>query len=493
MNEDLEKKRQERVASFKLNISEEEEDSGLLSSTLPDNSDDTLMSDSETDDSFPTAPETPRHAVNYDLSDSDFDDEDDPENIVSSGAPLPERELTKEEKKLLRKEKRLDKKRTRIRAKRNRVVFRLVWFTMILFASIMIGQYINVGVNDFLAVGREAENSVSVTIPKNADIDEITDILYDNHVINNKLFFKLYAIFTKSTSGFTNGTFDVMTNKDYMALIDYMQSDMNRTDVVTIRFTEGMKLTDYAKLLEENQVCGADDFLEMCSSDAFDEDYEFIGNIKNAAQRYYKLEGYLFPDTYDFYVGEDIDSVIRKFLANYRRKCYLTQSRVRGFDKKVTIEQRAEALGMTMEDVIIMASMIQAEAADEDDMYVISSILYNRLATLKDGGVNVNGESGLGYLQLDSTVYYPYTSEKDVPASIRSTYVSKYSTYKYEGLPAGPICNPSLAAIEAAVSPADTKYYYFCHKAATDDEPAVAYYAETMSEHLANLEEAGLL
>ena len=75
MNEDLEKKRQERVASFKLNISEEEEDSGLLSSTLPDNSDDTLMSDSETDDSFPTAPETPRHAVNYDLSDSDFDDD----------------------------------------------------------------------------------------------------------------------------------------------------------------------------------------------------------------------------------------------------------------------------------------------------------------------------------------------------------------------------------------------------------------------------------
>ena len=318
-------------------------------------------------------------------------------------------------------------------------------------------------------------------------------------------FFKMYATVTKKTAGFTQGTFDVATNKDYQALINYLRSDMNRTDIVTIRFTEGMNIVDYAKLLEKNKVCNSQDFLDICNSSQFDEDYEFINNIKNSKDRYYKLdiknskdryyklEGYLFPDTYDFYVNEDLDTVVRKFLANYRRKIYQTKSRVAGFEKKVTIEQRAESIGMTMEDVLTLASLIQAEAADEKDMYMISSVMHNRLDTLENDGVSWYGESGLKFLQLDSTLFYPYSTQADVPVSIRNTYVSKYSTYDYEGLPAGPICNPGLAAIEAAVSPNDTNYFYFCHKSATDDEDAVAYYASTMDQHIYNQYLAGLI
>jgi len=461
----MEKKRQEKVANFKINFSETEDD------YVPANEDITSSSqDSESDGAV-------------------FGDNSGFETDISSG----EENIYPSDKRSVRKRHRLANKRRHRKSKSNRVIFRVVWITMVILVSILLGEYLMVGINDLLAVGREEEKSVSVTISKEDSIDAITNMLYNKGVIKNKFFFKMYAVVTKSTSGFTQGTFDVSTNKDYQALINYLQSDMNRTDIVTIRFTEGMNILEYAELLQKNDVCNSEDFLKACKSSMFDEDYEFINSIQNANKRYYKLEGYLFPDTYDFYKGEDIDTVIRKFLANYRRKVYQTKTRVKGFDKKVTLAQRAEAMGMTMEDILTLASLIQAEAADEKDMYMISSVLYNRLSTVENGGTNWYGEDGLSKLQLDSTIFYPYSTQADVPVSIRNSYISEYSTYEYEGLPAGPICNPGLAAIEAAVSPNDTNYFYFCHKAATDDEDAVAYYAVTFNEHINNQYAAGLL
>ena len=500
MSDELEKKRQEKIENFKIQYDDDfdvdKDEVTIRSVTAKDYNDipENLASNENILDEYNTVPTEPVRTgeiVNNSYNSAEKIS-DDGVSIISSYSDVPNETQTAADKTALKAAKKADKKRRKRKAKKNRTIFRTIWIVMILFASVMLGEYIMVGVNDLLAVGREQENTVEITIPKDATLDQITDILYNNKVINNKEFFKIYAFITKSTTGFTQGTFDVKTNKDYQALINYMQSDMNRTDVVTIQFTEGMSVNDYAKLLEKNNVCSSDAFLSKCNSSDFDEDYEFLQGIKNADQRYYKLEGYLFPDTYDFYVGEDPDSVVRKFLANYRRKTYLTKSRVEGFEKKVTIEERAKKLGMSMEDVITLASLIQAEAADKDDMYIVSSILHNRLNSIETDGVNENGEAGLDYLQLDSTVYYPYKNENQVPASIRTTYVSKYSTYKYKGLPNGPICNPGLDAIEAAVSPADTEYYYFCHKAASGDEPAVSYYAKTNSEHLANQEEAGL-
>lgn len=493
MSDELEQKRQEKIANFKVTFDDDVYDPADISEQKE------ISSSSETniteeDISSDSAQQENDVEFIMDISRENDEYDDISSGNISDGiesfTDTPSE--TDVDKATLRKAQRADKKRKKKKAKKNRILFRVVWIVMMALVGIVLGQYIMVGVNDLLAVGREKENSVSVTIPKDASLDTVTDILVKNKVINNPGFFKLYATLTRSTTGFTQGTFDVETNKDYQALINYLQSTFNRTDVVTLQFTEGMTVQEYAEKLDKGKVCDKDEFLKLCNSNEFDKDYEFIGDIKNQNKRYYKLEGYLFPDTYDFFVGEDTDSVIRKFLANYRRKIYLTKSRADGFDKKVTIEERAKKMGLTMEEVINLASLIQAEAASTEDMYVISSILHNRLATLENGGRNSDGEAGLGYLQLDSTVYYPYPSEQDIPINIRSTYVSNYSTYKYEGLPAGPICNPGLEAILAVVNPDKTDYYYFCHKAATADEPAVAYYARTNSEHLANQEKAGL-
>lgn len=478
MSDELERKRQEKIANFKINFN----DSEAVDKTPEGNERQAAAAVAERRVPVNTSAPSRTPVSQPEGGGADL-------NSYSS-APAPESSSI--DKATLRKAKKIDRRRRRWKAKKNRIIFRAVWIVMLVLVSFLLGRFLMVGVNDILAVGREEEHIVSITIPEDATLDQITDILYDNQVINSKPFFKLFATMTKATSGFTKGTFDIATNKDYQAIINYMQSDMNRTDVVTLRFTEGMSLRQYAKILESGGVCSAAAFLEKCNSDEFDENYEFIADIKNDSKRQYKLEGYLFPDTYDFYVGEKPDVVIMKFLANYRKKMYNTKTRADGFEKRATIEQRAKQAGMSMEELITLASLIQAEAADKEDMYYVSSVIHNRLATMNNGGMNANGEGGFDYLQLDSTVYYPYLSESDVPAGMINGFEGTYDTYKLRGLPPGPICNPGMDAVEAALNPYDTNYYYFCHKPAVEDQPAESYYAETMDVHVQNLEKAGL-
>ena len=143
------------------------------------------------------------------------------------------------------------------------------------------------------------------------------------------------------------------------------------------------------------------------------------------------------------------------------------------------LQEQIANSGMSMDEVLTLASIIQMEAADADDMYLVSSVLHNRL------------ENGAQYdiytLDCDSTMYYPYRTKEQVPEDQRETFVSTYNTYNLGGLPAGPICNPGLDAVKAALNPESTNYYYFCH-----DAEGNAYYARTSSEHEQNLVKAGL-
>ncbi|MEG1426563.1 MAG: endolytic transglycosylase MltG, partial [Oscillospiraceae bacterium] len=132
---------------------------------------------------------------------------------------------------------------------------------------------------------------------------------------------------------------------------------------------------------------------------------------------------------------------------------------------------------MSMDQIITLASIIQAEAADTGDMYKVSAVLHNRL----DRG----GEAGTPRLQCDSTIYYPYKNKEDAPAG----YESSYNTYEIQGLPEGAICNPGIDAIKAALNPdpENADSFYFCHSA-----DGTAYYASTAEGHQENLQAAGL-
>jgi UPF0755 protein len=400
---------------------------------------------------------------------------DKSEEINSFSDSDTRRRIERDSKKALKQQRKEEKRIEKLKAKRNRSIFKWVWLSMVIIVAIVLAQFILVGVNDMLGISRtEDVRTVSVSIPKDATLDQISDILKDNGVISRPRFFKIYTEVTSSVADFRQGEFKLDTNKDYEAIINTLQSNSNRTDIVTVQITEGMNILEIANLLHEQGVTAdIQAFLDMCNTTAFDEDYTFLQNITNNDVRYYRLEGYLFPDTYDFYIGEDPKVTVEKFLDNFETKVISHKEKYFGHSKKSTLEQEALKSGYTLDEILSIASIIQAEAANKEDMYYISSILHNRL--------EYGGAYGVAQLNCDCTVYYPYREFADVPESIRATFVSRYDTNTFQGLPPGPICNPGTEAIKAALNPYETTYIYFCHD--TPENGSTAYYSETLEEH----------
>lgn len=385
------------------------------------------------------------------------------------------RRIERDSHKELKRQKKEEKKIEKQKAKRNRRIFRIVWISMVVILAVAVSQFFMVGINDLLAVKREQNpQKVTISIPADPTIEQIADILYSNGVIDKPEFFTMYAKFTSSEEGFRQGNFEMDTDKDYEAIINFLQSNQNRTDIVRVQITEGMNVLEIASLLQENGVTSdVQQFLDMCKSNTFDEEYSFLKNISNPDDRYYKLEGYLFPDTYDFYLNEDPKVTIVKMLSNFENRVIYHKERYFGESKKTTLEEQANDSDYSLDQTLTIASIIQAEAATKEDMYYISSILHNRL--------NYGYEINAGRLECDSTTFYPYRDEEDVPTSIKGTFESSYDTYTIQGLPAGPICNPSVEAIKAAINPYDTDYLYFCH--ASPEDGSTPYYSTTLEEH----------
>lgn len=424
-----------------------------------------------------------RRAENFHLNISDNYD-DDGENNYSrseelnsySGQDVKDK-IAKQSKNALKKKKKAEKKELKAKNKYNRRYFRWFWIISVLIVGAMLSVFIITGMNDLLAINRTDSSKVKIEIPENPTLDDVAETLAKNKIIEQPSYFKMFATITKSADDFTQGTYEISKNMDYEAIINYLLSSNNRTDTVKVMITEGQNVIEVANTLKEKgAISSTDKFLELCASDNFDDDFSFLKEIKNGSDRYYKLEGYLYPDTYEFYKNEDAESAIYKFLNNYETK--INEKRdVNGYDKLMTVNKLIKESNSkySLDQIMTIASIIQAEAADVDDMYNVSSIIHNRLTADADMGV-----SNLG---LDSTKFYPYRSAVDVPDGKGKNYTSKYDTYSKSGLPAGPICNPGMDAILAAINPNDTNYYYFCH-----DKDGNAYYASTIYEHEANLE-----
>ncbi len=239
-------------------------------------------------------------------------------------------------------------------------------------------------------------------------------------------------------------------------------TDVPSLETVRITFPEGYSCVQIAEKLEENNVCSAKDFLSVLNSSSFifSKGYKFIPYIDNISQRAFKLEGYIFPDTYEFYTNENAKTTVSRFLQNT--------------DTKLTDEyyERAKQLGYTIDEIIALASVIQKEAGEKDEMKKVSSVLHNRLNSTKYKS-----------LQCDVTVNYINNYVTDSPYILDSgiDYAENYNTYKCVGLPLGAICNVGVDAIEAALYPADTDYFFFV----TDSEMNY-YYAKTYEEHQKN-------
>lgn len=376
--------------------------------------------------------------------------------------------LTQQEQ---RAERKAHKKRNRVKARKNKRIFSIVWICMVLLISFSLSSYLIGGSNDFFGAGRP-EGAVDITIPEGKlTEDKLADILYQAGAISKPEFFSLYCKIKEDMEDFQPGTrLQVGTNLDYEALINTLQFGDETREVVQVVFPEGSTALEMANLLEENGVCKAQDFLNELNQGDYS-NYDMIGALGDTSGKYYKLEGYLFPDTYDFYKDEDLDVVVGKLLNNFQRKM------------SGKLLEKVQESGMTMDQVVTLASIIQAEAAGTMDMFNVSAVLHNRL------------EFGADYdifnLECDSTSYYPYKNAKEMEELGGGLSYGNYNTYNFSGLPAGAICNPGLDALNAALKPntadgADS-YLYFCHA-----EDGTAYYATNAEDHEYNKSLAGL-
>lgn len=236
------------------------------------------------------------------------------------------------------------------------------------------------------------------------------------------------------------------------------QAELNQ--VVTLTFPEGESLTEIFTDLEENGVSTFAQLTDMAEN--YDYSYYPLIAAAPSSGRCYRLEGYLFPDTYDFYVGEKPQDAIGRFLRNSEAR--ITDS----------YRQRAAEMGYTMDQILTVASLVQREGSNPNEVANIAAVIYNRL----NAGMKLEMDATITYIEDDVIPYF--TGDID-------PFRALYNTYKCPALPAGPICNPGLTTIEAALYPSDVPYLYFCH-----DSSGNYYYASTYEEHEQNLQRAGI-
>lgn len=368
--------------------------------------------------------------------------------------------------KLLRRQKKNYKSRGCIVA--------VVYAAIVCSISALLAFYMIVGINDMFGLVKE-DIEIVVTVPEGATIDDITKLLDENGVVDYPFFFKIYALLSNPDAEFKDGDFKLNAKSDYDSLLTRLtQPAIAENGVVKVVIPEGLTVEQIAEKLDYYCVCDYDKFFDTLQNYPFK--HEFIKSVPtDTPDRIYRLEGYLFPATYSFYINEGSVSAINKMLNAY----------VDNVIESVGIEAKAKDIGYTMDQVMIVASIIERETPDPEEMKNVASVFYNRLKNTSYEGIG-------GKLQSDATRWYPFATSTAMKESEtltdeeKANWVSLYDTTTFAGLPPGPICCPSLNAIKAALNPNSTKYYYFF----TDDE-GNHYYASTYEKHLQNVANYG--
>ena len=317
-----------------------------------------------------------------------------------------------------------------------------VWLAIILVTGMTLGRMLWVCAADVLAFGRE-DKMVTITIYESDTMEDITQKLHKGGLIRYPGLFNLYASLAVDEGEIKPGIWDLNTMYDYHALVNMMSPSSSRTVVENVLIPEGYSCRQIFQLLEENRVCTAKDLAEYAASGEL-KDYWFLEAVERGGE--YCLEGFLFPDTYDFYKNSSPRDVLEKMLDN--------------FEYRFTEEMRAQietlnanVTGGTFDvhDVVIVASLIEKETASNEESPKIASVIYNRL---------FNWGGTPAYLNIDASIVYALDGKTDLTAEDLKVD-SPYNTYTHTGLTPGAIANPGLASLKAALNPEATDYYFY--------------------------------
>lgn len=335
------------------------------------------------------------------------------------------------------------------------VVKAVIYMIFVVVVSVFLAVAVILVGNDVFAFVK-SDVAVNVKIPENATFDNITDILYENKIISYPEVFRLYGKLKEEDGPYVAGDFLVTPMTSYGDLMDaFKPKPKSGTSRITI--PEGYTTDEIIDLMVSYGIGTREGYEDVIQN--YDFDYWFLDALEETGiseNRIYRLDGYLFPDTYDFYNSSSEVTVLNKMLKR--------------FDQLFTDEYKEQCgvMGYSVDEIITLASLIEKEAGSAAEFFNVSSVFHNRLRS----------PAYFPYLDSDATIVYAVHHETgERPKKVDTGYETPYNTYLYKGLPPGPIANPSASAILAALSPAQTKYYFFV------SDGSITYFSETKDQH----------
>ncbi len=369
-----------------------------------------------------TAQNTIESAIEQNIARSVARAEEEPDDAAEEELPA-EPELPEED----------EEPETRPRKRRLGCFGALIWFLCVIGISAALAGFGWMCADDLLGLTAE-DSDATITVLETDDVSAVADKLAEAGMIKRPWLFEIFGKIFDAEEKISPGVYNVNAIMDYRALINAMRENSSYRATVDVTIPEGYTVEQILRRLEENGVASYEDLADVCAN--YDFEYSFLEDIPLGDVN--RLEGYLFPNSHTFYVDENPVNAINRFLNDFSNK----------FDEDLRAE--AEEMGMSVHDVLTLASMIEKEAASTSEMPLISSVIHNRLDNWPEP-----------YLQIDATIQYVLEERKQYLSLEDLAIDSPYNTYKYMGLPPGPICNPGLAAIRAALRPEETDNYYY--------------------------------
>lgn len=341
----------------------------------------------------------------------------------------------------------------RTRGKEGQLSLRLIrtvlYILFVLGVSLILTSLLCSAADDMLALTKDSRE-ISISIPKDASVSDISRIMKDSGIIRKSGLFSAFMRLKGVKKGdIKEGSYTLDCDNDYSALLSSLKRNSKDRQTVRITIPEGYTTAQIVELLVEKGVCGEDELWDVVKN--YDFDYDFLEGLEKNERR---LEGFLFPDTYDFYVGDTAINAISRFLKN--------------FNSKFTDEMksRAKELGYSVNQIVIIASLVEREAKLSEEQEKIAGVIYNRL-----------NSTSYPYLQIDASVQYVLGHKETLNANDLKTD-SPYNTYLNKGLTPGPIANPGLGAINAALNPEKHSYYFYVAKS-----DGSHIFSKTLEEH----------
>ena len=353
--------------------------------------------------------------------------------IIGDGFELPEEEETKEPKK---------------KSKTGKLALKsIIWIVSVVIVSVSLAATLLYGMFDFLGIGPGRGHEIIIEIEQGSSSAQIAQTLKDKGVIKSELFFRAFSKLKGYDGKFKYGVYLLSDEEGYSSVANKLINDGAKAETVTVMIPEMSTVDDIIDLLVEAGVSTKTELINAIEE--LDYSFDFIKDIPSE-QVYWRLEGYLFPETYSFYSYDDKEECAKLAIMTMLGE----------FDSRITTEMREKAkeMGYSIHEVLTLASIIELEAgsADFEDKQKVAEIFYNRLKDWEEP-----------YLQSNPTRDYPYGE-------------GKYNTYETAGLPVGPLCSPSMESIKAALNPSTSQpgYYYFI-----TDKFMNFYYNKTLTAH----------